>query len=83
MLRINPVKNVKYTLNNQPTFMAGEQTNYGVFYAPKQSMMETGLFTGFAGAIKEVFEKLNPKAASRAKSIEAGIQETRKFNKVA
>ena len=83
MLTISPVKNVKYTLNNQPSFLGGERTNYGVYSAPKPSIMETGLFTGFAGMIKETFEKLNPKAAKRAKSIEAGVEETKKLNKVA
>ncbi len=82
-MKINPVKNVIYTLNSQPTFKAGEQTNYGVKYIPKQGFMEEGILTGFAGMIKETFEKINPKAASRAKSIEAGITETKKLNKVA
>ena len=83
MLRINPIKNVQYTLNNTLTFKAGEQTNYGVFYSPKPGFMERSLLTGFAGMIQETFAKLNPKAATRAQSIEAGMTETKKLNKVA
>ena len=83
MLTINSIKNVKYTLNSQPSFTSGERSNYGVSYNPKPNFVERNFWTAFAGMIEEHFAFLNPKAAKRAESIEKGIEETKKLNKVA
>ncbi|MBE7707011.1 MAG: hypothetical protein E7Z91_07215 [Cyanobacteria bacterium SIG30] len=84
MLRISPIKNVNSTLNNRLTFKAGGQTNFGLeIESANKNIVEGGLLTGFAGIIQKSIEILNPKVVSRAKSIEAGINETKKFNKVA
>ncbi len=85
MLRINPIKNVKYTLNNKPSFKAGEQTNFGLdIESSNKNIVEGGLLTGFAGIIEKSIEILNPKVLKRAKSIQEGLDDKQsKFNKVA
>ena len=73
MLRINPIKNVNYTLNNI-SFKAGVQTNFGIEApSPQSNMVEGGLVTGFVGTIVSSFDKIS----SRAESIEKGIEETK------
>ena len=73
MLRIDPIKNVNYTLNNI-SFKAGVQTNFGVEApSPENNMVEGGLLTGFVGTIVSSFSKIN----SRAQSIEKGLEETK------
>ncbi len=73
MLKINPINNVKYTLNNI-SFKAGVQTNYGVQApSPQSNMVEGGLFTGFFGTIFPFFSKVE----ERAKTIEKGLEETK------
>ena len=73
MLKINPINNVKYTLNNI-SFKAGVQTNYGVEApSPQANMVEGNLLTGFFGTIIPSLFQVN----SRAKSIEKGLEETK------
>jgi len=74
MLRVNPIKNVNYTLNNI-SFKAGVQTNYGVEVpAPEKNMVEGGLLTGFFGTIAPLFSKT---VNTRAESIERGLEKTK------
>ena len=83
MLKINPVKNVKYTLNTM-SFKGGERTNYGIKSdVSEKNIVENGLLDGFAGFIKRSWAKLSPKVVSRAESIQSGLEETKKLNKVA
>lgn len=79
MLRINQIKNVNNTLKNQPVFKAGVQTNYNV-PAPEKNIVEDGLFTVFTSKINEMF---SPQVKSRAKSIEAGLNNDKKFDAIA
>lgn len=74
MLRVNPIKNVNYTLNNI-SFRAGVQTNYGVEApAPEKNMVEGNLLTGFFGTIAPLFAST---VNSRANSIERGLEKTK------
>ena len=77
MIRITPINNVKYTLNNRINFKAGVQTNYGIEApSPKSNMVEGNLLTGFFGTIIPFFKDVD----SRANSIEKGMEDTKKLN---
>ena len=83
MLKINPIKNVNNTLNTI-SFQSGKQTNYGVHVAPHgKSVVENSFLTGFSGVVEKTINKISEKVRSRAKSIEKGLEETKKLNKVA
>ena len=74
MLRINPIKNVNYTLNRNISFGQGVQTNYGMDVpSPSDNMVEGGLFTGFVGTLATLFSNTK----NRAQSIENGLEEVR------
>ena len=74
MLRINPINNVNYTLNNKISFTSGVQTNYGLEApSPKSNMVEGNLLTGFFGTIIPFFNKVD----SRAESIQKEMEKTK------
>ena len=74
MLRINPINNVKYTLNNKISFTSGVQTNYGIEApSPKSNMVEGNILTGFFGTVVPFFSKVD----NRAKSIEKEMEQTK------
>ncbi len=72
MLKINPIKNVQYTLNNKIPFTSGVQTNRGVEVPPPETnLVEGNLVTGFVGTIAPLFHKTK---AQRAESIKEGLE---------
>ncbi len=82
MLRISPVKNVNNTLNNQPTFRAGVQTNYGLATPPRNNIVENGLLTTFIGAVKKLV-KSSPEVNQRAESIQRGLDKQKRIDAIA
>lgn len=74
MLAIKNITNVNNTPNNNISFKAGVQTNYGISApSPKNNMVEGSLLTGFVGTVAPMLSQLQ----SRAKKIENGLSESK------